>query len=334
MSPAFPGGKILVLFLLASVALAGGSRATAAPVVEVALSSDDLTVGDRTEATLTLALPSGAALAGDPRFPAWGKTWGDAEVVEAGAVVKEAAPDGRTLYRQKVVLAAFAPGKIPLPQVEVAVPYEDRTEKASTPPGLALGVRSVLPAAQEGQEPEPKPADPPRPLPVGSAFWWTLAAAALVLAALAWLVWRRKGAAAAAADLPQLPPLPELLAALDRLSGSAPVALHTGLSLALRRYLGRLLAFSAVESTTGEIRRQLAARRVPGRLAQTSLELLSSCDLVKFAKKQESAEKGRERLEAAHRLASELDAWHQPSIAAAVENAAAGPPTPALEAAR
>ena len=53
------------------------------------------------------------------------------------------------------------------------MPLAERTVQVRTPAGLALAVRSVLPPGDE--TPEPKPATPPRPLPIGDPFWWTLA---------------------------------------------------------------------------------------------------------------------------------------------------------------
>src|SRR5436309_6075634 len=59
---------ILALFLAAP--------ALAQPPVTVTLTPANPAVGDRVQATLTLRVPT-AGLAADPRFPAWGKTWGE-----------------------------------------------------------------------------------------------------------------------------------------------------------------------------------------------------------------------------------------------------------------
>jgi hypothetical protein len=85
------------------------------------------------------------------------------------------------------------------------------------------------------------------------------------------------------------------------------IAVHTRLSLAVRRYLGRRLPFPAVESTTSEIQRQLLSRRMPGPLARQTVELLRACDLVKFARQEVGETLGRERTEAARRVAEEFE---------------------------
>src|SRR6185436_4533769 len=187
------------------------------------------------------------------------------------------------------------------------------TVQVGTPAGLALTVRSVLPAGDKN--PAPKPPAPPRQLPIGAPFWWTLAASGAVLALLAWVLWRRRRAEGAegVAARPALPPFDELLRELDRIAGEPSVVLlHTRLSLALRAYLGRSLGFPAAESTTSEIHRSLLSRRMPGTLIRPLVELLRACDLVKFARQEVGEERARERLAAARQLGREIETWARP----------------------
>lgn len=289
----------------AGVLLLWSLPALAQPRVDVSLNPRQVTVGDRIEAVLTLRA-NPAALAGDPRFPAWSRTWGEAEVLE-----KEEAKRVGAVWQQRVVLAAFRTGKIDLPPVAVAVPLRDRTLQVKTP-NLAIQVRSVLPPGEEN--PKPKPAAPPRMLPIGEAFWWTLAAlSALALLAL-WGAWRqsRRKVAEAEAARPPLPPFDELLRELDGLGDDpSAVRLHTRLSHALRHYLGRSLDFPALESTTSEIQRRLSLR-LPGPLVRPVIELLRACDLVKFARQEVGQERTQERIAAARRTAREIEQHLRP----------------------
>ncbi len=269
-------------------------------------------MGDPVQATITLQAPT-ANLADAPRFPVWGKTWGEAEVVARSEPVKVSERGGTATWEQKLTIAAFKTGSVPLPPVAVALPYKTGTVQAQTPAGLALTVRSVIPAGEK--DPTPRPPAPLRSLSLGARFWWTLAAlgaACLAAAALLWLRGRRAGSAAGAR--PALPPLEELMAELDRLRGeTSMLALHTDLSLALRRYLGRRLPFPALESTTSDIQRQLLSRRMPGPLARRTVELLRACDLVKFARQEAGEAQGRERAEAARRVAGEWESHLAPA---------------------
>lgn len=307
--------RLLPLLLLAAAALPAQTPTppeTTAPRLTVSFSPpSQLTVGDRVEATLELTVRT-ADLTAEPRFPAWQEAWGEAEIVEKGAPEKVREEGGVATWRQRLVLAAFRPGKVPLPPMAVALPGEERTVQAQTPPDLALEIGSVLPA--EEKDLQPKPPAPLRPLPLGERFWWTLASLAAVCLGLVFLLWRQgRPAAATAPAAPPLPPFDELLGELDRLQGEpSPVAAHTRLSLALRHYLGRALSLPAAESTTSEIQRQLLSRRVPGAAARRLVELLRACDLVKFARQEVGAERTRERIGAAREVAREVELYVQP----------------------
>jgi hypothetical protein len=310
----------------AGQALPGVPALPAAPGVEVsvALPAAAVTVGDRAEAVITVRVPAAARLAGEPRFPVWRGAWGEAEVREQGEPRRAAGPGGAALYRQRLVLAAFHPGKVELPPVAIALPLGAGTVQAWTPRGLALAVRSVLPAGAAARDLHPRPPAPLRPLPLGTAFFCTLAVLAAAAAAGIWALWRRErrrrvAAGEEAPARPLLAPLPELLAALDRLAGEpSALALHTGISQALRRYLGRAVGFPAPESTTTEIQRLLLARGWPSAHVRLPVDLLRACDLVKFARQQVPAADARERLAAARRLGEQIE-----ERAAAVEQARA-----------
>jgi hypothetical protein len=295
----------LLLALVATPALAQSSP------VNVSLAPNGLTVGDPARAVVTVTART-ADLAGAPRFPIWGPTWGEAEIIEKDAPLKTGEQNGVAIWQQTLTLRAFRTGSVPLPPVTVEVPLKQGTLRFQTPAGLALAVRSVIPP--EEKNPVPKPPAAMRPLGIGSRFWWTLGIlSALALAGL-WLLRRHpRTAGAGAAEVPVLPPFEELATELDRLATEpSMLALHTRLSLALRRYLGRRLPFPAIESTTAEIQRQFLRRRMPGPVARQGVELLRGCDLVKFARQEVDSARAQERLATARRLAAELEAHLAP----------------------
>jgi hypothetical protein len=302
-------GALLLLLLLLTL---GASPVLAQPSpVNVSLAPNDITVGDAARAVVTVTART-AELAGEPRFPIWGPTWGEAEIIEKDAPFKTGERDGVATWQQTLTLRAFRPGSVPLPPIPVEVPLKQGTLRFQTPAGLALAVRSVIPP--EEKNPLPKPPAAMRPLGIGSRFWWTLGIlSALALLSLWLLLRRRKTAATGAAEVPALPPFEELATELDRLAAEpSMLALHTRLSLALRRYLGRRLPFPAVESTTAEIQRQLLSRRMPGPIARQAVELLRACDLVKFARQDVESGRAQERVATARRLAGELEAHLAP----------------------
>lgn len=290
----------LLLLLLPALPAAGQQ-------VQVNLSPNGPTVGDRVEAVITLRVDP-AALVAEPRFPSWGETWGEAEIV--GKAEPRQVSEG--VFQQRLVLAAFRPGQVALRPAQIAVPLRSRTVQAATPAGLAIDVKSVLPRGDK--EPELKPAKPPVGLPIGDRFWWTLAAMSALSLLLGVLLFLRRGRGEEETPArPDLPPLAELLAALGRLAQEpSTLRAHTGLSLAFRHYLGRALGFHAAESTTSEIHRHLLSHRLPAPLVRQSVDLLRSCDLVKFARIDETADRTRERLDTAGRIAREVDPYALP----------------------
>lgn len=314
---------LCALFLLTTAARLTSQVTAPAPRLDLALSPREVTVGDPVEVILALQAPSSAVatMAGEPRFPAWGASWGEAEILEKGEVQKVSEAAGITTWKQRLVIAAYRTGAVDLPPVQVAVPFKDRTLQVQTPTGNALSVltvRSVLPAGEK--EPKAKPPAPMRPLPVGAAFWWTLAGLSAVCALLGWALWRqgRRRQADAAAAVPALPPFAELVATLDSLAGEpSMIHLHTRLSLALRRYLGRALGVPAPESTTTEMYRLLLNRRLPTSMARQTVELLRACDLVKFARQEVEARRGQERATAARELGREVERFVRPPAAEA-----------------
>ena len=306
--PAFANALMFGLAL----AVAGGAGAidsvplptpaTMEPTIAVQFEPSSPAVGDPVVATLTLPLAADDA-AREVTFPDWTKGWGEAEVLNASAVEKTPAADGVVLV-QRLRLTVFRPGKTALPQVEVRLSGEPG-RRATTPPGLELEVRSVI--ASDDKELKPAPPSPLRALAVPLSFWWTVAVGSALAAVAAVLAWKRRPGVDLLAA-PELSPLAELERALGLLAAEAPAGAFAHLSQALRRYLGRRLGFRALESTTTELQRRLAALRLDTALVQRSVRLLRLSDQVKFARRP------AESSEAAARIAETRE------IAAAVES--------------
>lgn len=307
-----PGRKVGGRLVLAGlVAWAAPAAAAGAASLDATLEPPTATVGDRVEARLVLATGPGE-LAGEPRFPAWGERWGAAEVVEAGPVERSRSGAGTIEHSQHLVLTAFRTGDLELPPRRVAVPGPDGTTELWTPAELTLRVASVLPDGEEAESVEPQPPAPPRALPLGAAFWWTLAALSLLAVGAVTLAVRRHRPAAGSRG--RRPGPAEELAEALRSAGRepAPDEGHVLLSLALRRYLGRTLGFPAPESTTSEVRRELRRRRVPAAVEARTDELLRACDRVKFACEPVARQTLEARLEAAREVAGALEAHLAP----------------------
>lgn len=297
-----PAFAALVLTVLATAGPAG-----AQPRVEATIDPPAITVGDPATVTVAVTVDAGAP---EPRFPDWSQGWGEAQVLDSSAVESQPVGAG-TRYLQRIQLTAFRTGQIDLPPQPIRLGSAG-DPVASTPGDLRIEVRSVLPP--EAEAATPLPPEPPQPLPRPAAALWTIAAFALAITAAAWALRRASRAAVAgAAARPDLPPLPELEAALAALAGAAPAPGHARLSTALRRYLGRALGFHAVESTTREVERQLAARRLDAALAARAVRLLREADQVKFARRAASADDLERRRDEALTVASGVEAHLHPA---------------------
>lgn len=269
--------------------------------VQVEVSPAVATVGDRVTVTLVVDSPGG-----EPQFADPGPKWGEADVVEARAAERRA---GGSAWARQVVVSAFRPGKLELPAATVRLPGGDAAASGPIP----IEIRSLLPA--EPEKVEPKPPAAPVPLAIDPAFWWLLALfGGLSLAAASWLVELERRRRAAARPVRSVPPLEELESALAALGpGSPPEPGHAALSLALRRYLGRSLGFHAAESTTSEIQRELAARRLAAPSIKGAVALLRDCDGVKFARRPATGEELSRRVVAALELAAAVESHLRPA---------------------
>jgi hypothetical protein len=293
-------------FVLAFLLPLAGAPLCAAPSAEVAFEPASVTLGDRIAATISVRLDAGDAR--QPTFPDWQRGWGKLSVLAAPEAKRVETPNG-VEWQQPLELAAFELGQLELPPIAIglegAPPHATAADTLSTPSGLSIEVRSVLPA--EGEGVEPAAADPPQRLPVPTAFWWTAGGFAATSAALALLLARRKRKRAGASQPTALAPLAELERALAALGGAEPVAAHAVLSLALRRFLGRTLSLPAAESTTSELAARLANRPLDRATVQRTVKLLRVVDQVKFARRPAGADELATRVDEARGVALEVE---------------------------
>jgi Domain of unknown function (DUF4381) len=197
---------------------------------------------------------------------------------------------GTGLWRRDYLLEAEDVGALPVPPLTVT--FTEQTEGAArrlqTEP-LAVAVTSVLPPDVDIAA--PKDIAPPVPLPRAAGSWppWLLGLAALGLAVLTALAWRRRKRRPVASGLRPAHLL--ALAELERLQGQLPAGQHVGeevyLRLAdiLRRYVVRRFGLRADAKTTEEL--LASAERSGGPIAARRHligPVLAACDLVKFAR--------------------------------------------------
>lgn len=278
--------------LLLAATLAGAQ-------LEARLSPGQITVGDRVEVEL-LVRTAGDAEAHELEPPAWGDSWGEAEIL-ALAALERSHGDGELLWRQVVTVTAFRPGTVELPPIEMRLRSESASHTLTTPGDLTFEVRSLLAEAEGALA--PRPPEAPRRLPVAQAFWWSTGVLALACLAAAIAVARRRRPEAGHA--PALDPLTECRLGIEAAASREPASAgFTELSSSLRTYLARRLEVPARESTTPELGRLLAG--LDG--AADWLHLLARCDEARFCGSEPDRETLRARCGQGRRLVESLEA--------------------------
>ena len=200
-------------------------------------------------------------------------------------------------WRQEYLLEIGEVGELEIPPLTVTLSGEDDAEgveplQLTTEPYRVV-VTSILPEGADLKK--PKDIAPPVELAWrGLPLWaWLAIAAALVLAALASLWWRRARRRRLLRGAPSQPAHELALAALDRLQRDDLITLqrveefYVRVSGILRHYVEWRFGLRAPEQTTEEF---LDAMLVAGGPIAAHRDLLSAflahCDLVKFARHQ------------------------------------------------
>ena len=281
--------SLSVLALLGLTAAAPGSSAGQAGPPSVALAEvvgEPVEVGEILELEVVVEHPEGAEAA-----PVVEETLGEFRVMGAVRPEAEATPAGESRFR--IRLGAFVlPGDHEIPAVPVGIRTADGELALIETPPVPVRVVSSLPPDTEQAGGDihdirgPFALDvPPRWGAIG-----LLALGLLILLALAWWLWRRRGVREAPA-VPLPPPAAEAEAALARLARAGlleagdVVAYYERLAGIMKRYAGRRFETPWSERTTGEILRDLRRHAAPdhGEALPLLAAILGEADLAKFS---------------------------------------------------
>ena len=294
-------GRLLVLAVATTGAAAqqpppaqAARQATAAELpiqIGVTVQPETVTVGDPFLVRVRVRAPRGAGIV-FPDGPA-----DSTAPVEALDTRRVATLDSVGAFDQTATyrMAAWDVGDLPIGLGEVLVRAGDRERRAS-PGRITVHVASVLPADTAADR-SPRPE---RPLVLRPVPWWlwllVALALALVLGLLVW-AWRRRRRAHAGAGVEEDPYVVaerefarvESLGLVDAGERGRFVALMVEV---LRRYLARRVPGSDVSLTSTEL---LAALRGSTAVPLPRLApVLAEADLVKFARRQVTAERARQ----------------------------------------
>jgi hypothetical protein len=289
---------------------AGAAADPEAPTVTARVDKNTAHVGDVIALTLTAISRTGVPV----NLP---------NTIDLGAFtildrkeVEQDLGDARTRREFTLEVAAYEPGEVAIPPVEVTYLGKAGDVRSAKTPPVAIKIASLI-----ANEPEPALKDNAPPVLVWQQnLLLVYIAAGLLAAALgafaAWLIVRRLRARAL--DRPGPPPRPAHEIALERLDRLGAYGFlenadnrpfYFAVSEVVRDYLGARFGFDSLEMTTDELvstlRKRAARESMLTDLTLVEIESwLSSCDLVKFAKISPTAAESRGTLETAIRIIS------------------------------
>jgi len=309
---------MLALALAATTAVAG---AGGEPQAKASADVDSVALGDSFHVTVEVQHRTDLAVNLPPSVPL-----GDAFTVDGRSVTATDNGDGTTTTRFDLTVVAFDVGELEIPAIEVIYVSEGTSREVSTEP-IPIRVEGVIDQDSPELQPLAGPVQVTRPD-------WTLLyilgglGVAIALIAIVWAVrWsrRRRGKVSGRALEAELVPADkEALARLVELEASGALEAeklepaYTSLSEIVRAYLGRRYDFPALDLTTEEINRYLAATPQAAIVAEELAELLAACDFVKFAEYPSTPDEARAALYAARKLV-QRSAPAQPAVAPAAE---------------
>lgn len=308
------------MHLAAIVLLILSARPVSGQELDLHLSADSVTVGERFFVTLT----AHHEFATGPQFPSVDTigtlSFGDLEVLSL-QMHRSGERAGIRIDSVVYEVTTFALDTARVAAIPVRFTAGEDTFTVSTDSAWLPVISTVPEDAEDVRDLAPLVEFP-------SSRWpWVAAAAALLLLALLIALYVRRRRRAGEPDAPP-PPLPPEQEAMDRLTALEHVDLSVAenvqpfydeLSGLLRTYVGRRLHVRAMESTTGELVRELQRRHaLPERILERLREVLTASDYVKFADATPPPWQGRDLIATSrsfvHDVEDALTPTEQPSV--------------------
>ncbi len=181
----------------------------------------------------------------------------------------------------------LAPGELEFPSLRIEYKLDNQKLEFFSPPAKMLVVNPY-----ESGQIQVQPRDIKGPVPAGMSPW-VPGIIFLALAATAAVFWfLKKQKKFVNAEVSKEPPRPAHEIAFEKLSAAMESyrknldskMFYSDLSLILREYLGARFGMDAVEKTTAEIFYDMKSQGLEMRFCMGARDILSSSDLVKFAK--------------------------------------------------
>jgi hypothetical protein len=306
------GATLWLVFFALLVAATGGVR-SAEPQVQLELSAQEATVGDRLQATLSVRLPADANLEPGSLGPRLGSFAVFAE--EWSGPTREG---DQRLWNWSGSLVSFRTGEFVVPPVRIEYLRADGSTRSVESSAVDVVVRSVLDPQKPDTEEIPELADlkPPASLDPDYSGLWLLATLLISLAVvtgLAWWLQRRYAAKrvekeSSPEQFQSVPPhvwaREALQALLDRhlVEQGEFDSFFAELSRIVKFYLGGRYRVDLMEHTTGEVPALLQQALTPEPTIEDTAGLLGLADRVKFAGERPAHEICRDAVDSVYEI--------------------------------
>jgi hypothetical protein len=304
------GRRLVLLFMLICVAAFGLAPAVQADPVDGGVeiqTPDRLTVGDRFHYVVTLDVENGTEIGIAP-----GALPPEFELISTPRTTTKAAGNGRSTLTFDIEIAAFVPGDLTVPPLDLEFKELDGDEGTITTPAGRILVASVLPA--DGSPIEVRDLKPQLEISSSNAvgiFIAALAAVLVLLIIVAVLIYRsmrpKPVPVAVVADTTEMGAEDRARTILEAAGVAFArdrdfVQYYGTIAVTMRNYLTERYGFHAFALTTVELRNEMSRRGIDRWQARLVDGLLTQCDSAVYARYMPALERADLDLTAAYEI--------------------------------
>jgi hypothetical protein len=272
-------GYISLIVIALMLTVVGAASAQSNIIATLSAGGETITVGDVIPLTLRLTHPDSWRVI----VPTLEKQWGDFEVRSQATPTIVSNGDGSETTAQKIEVVRMRPGEVQTPALTLSIADDQGHLQNVDVAPVSVLVQSVLVAGDTTL----RDLKPQAELQTSQRMVWPLIAL-IVLSVVTWgiyLVNRRRNRPA----VDKRTPRQRALAILKTLAEQPPQttedikAVCVEIAVCLRNYIAATTTISARDLTTSELARQMKATDIPAEWNIQVIEVLRTCDSVKFA---------------------------------------------------